>query len=104
VSPQLVNFALVPLYLRTSFTGCCAFVWASFLCFSHQIGDGTATAALGWIFTPTAHGGHRADTDTDGEPGSPGPGGADSEGKEEEVLLVAKDRTKAVEAPNTKAN
>ncbi|KAG7277281.1 hypothetical protein CRUP_036950, partial [Coryphaenoides rupestris] len=101
---QLVNFALVPLFLRTSFTGCCAFVWAIFLCFSRQIGDGTATTALAWIFTPTARGGHGADTDTHREPGSPGPGGADSKGKKEEVLLVAKDRTKAIEAQNTKAN
>ncbi|KAJ8413616.1 hypothetical protein AAFF_G00081230 [Aldrovandia affinis] len=46
---QLLNFALVPLYLRTTFTGCCAFAWAIFLCFSRQSGDGTATAALTWI-------------------------------------------------------
>lgn len=49
-SPQFVNFALVPLYVRTSFTGCCAFVWATFLCFSRQSGDGTAAAALAWLF------------------------------------------------------
>ncbi|KAK2815723.1 hypothetical protein Q5P01_026190 [Channa striata] len=47
---QLLNFALVPLYVRTTFTGCCAFVWATFLCFSLQSGDGTAGAALAWIF------------------------------------------------------
>ncbi|XP_056265852.1 mpv17-like protein [Pseudoliparis swirei] len=47
---QLVNFALVPLYLRTAFTGCCAFVWATFLCFSRQSGDGTAGAALARLF------------------------------------------------------
>lgn len=46
---QCLNFALVPLYLRTTFTGCCAFVWATFLCFSHQCGDGTLKAALNWI-------------------------------------------------------
>ncbi|KAG5854421.1 mpv17-like protein isoform X1 [Anguilla rostrata] len=46
---QLLNFTLVPVYLRTTFTGCCAFVWAIFLCFSRQSGDGTATAALTWI-------------------------------------------------------
>ncbi|XP_029006337.1 mpv17-like protein [Betta splendens] len=47
---QFLNFALVPLYMRTSFTGCCAFVWATFLCFSLQSGDGTAGAALVWLF------------------------------------------------------
>ncbi|KAJ8284011.1 hypothetical protein COCON_G00028610 [Conger conger] len=46
---QFLNFTLVPLYLRTTFTGGCAFVWAIFLCFSRQSGDGTATAALTWI-------------------------------------------------------
>ncbi|XP_072539568.1 mpv17-like protein [Salminus brasiliensis] len=46
---QFLNFSLVPLYLRTSFTGCCAFVWATFLCFSLQKGDGTMAAALDWI-------------------------------------------------------
>lgn len=48
--PQFLNFALVPLYVRTTFTGCCAFVWATFLCFSRQSGDGTAGAALAWMF------------------------------------------------------
>uniref|UniRef100_A0A7N6A9E1 Uncharacterized protein n=1 Tax=Anabas testudineus TaxID=64144 RepID=A0A7N6A9E1_ANATE len=47
---KLLNFALVPLYLRTTFTGCCGFVWATFLCFSLQSGDGTAGAALVWLF------------------------------------------------------
>uniref|UniRef100_A0AAY3ZY67 Uncharacterized protein n=1 Tax=Denticeps clupeoides TaxID=299321 RepID=A0AAY3ZY67_9TELE len=51
---QLLNFALVPLFLRTAFTGCCAFLWATFLCFSHQTGDGTATAALTWLRGPSA--------------------------------------------------
>ncbi|PWA16820.1 hypothetical protein CCH79_00012771, partial [Gambusia affinis] len=49
---QFLNFALVPLYVRTTFTGCCAFVWATFLCFSRQTGDGTAGAALAWMFPP----------------------------------------------------
>lgn len=49
---QFLNFALVPLYVRTTFTGCCAFVWATFLCFSRQNGDGTAGAALAWMFPP----------------------------------------------------
>uniref|UniRef100_A0A8C5G441 Mpv17-like protein n=1 Tax=Gouania willdenowi TaxID=441366 RepID=A0A8C5G441_GOUWI len=47
---QFLNFALVPLYMRTTFTGCCAFIWATFLCFSRQSGDGTAAAALAWMF------------------------------------------------------
>ncbi|XP_067314932.1 mpv17-like protein [Pseudorasbora parva] len=46
---QFLNFALVPPLLRTVFTGCCGFIWATFLCFSHQSGDGTMTAALDWI-------------------------------------------------------
>lgn len=49
---QFLNFALVPLYVRTTFTGCCAFIWATFLCFSRQSGDGTAAAALAWLFPP----------------------------------------------------
>ncbi|KAM4749740.1 mpv17-like protein isoform 2-T3 [Anableps anableps] len=49
---KFLNFALVPLYVRTTFTGCCAFVWATFLCFSRQTGDGTAGAALAWMFPP----------------------------------------------------
>ncbi|KAK6481804.1 mpv17-like protein, partial [Huso huso] len=32
-APQLLNFLLVPLYLCTAFTGCCAFLWSTFLCF-----------------------------------------------------------------------
>lgn len=47
---QFLNFALVPLYIRTTFTGCCGFVWATFLCFSRQSGDGTAGAAIAWMF------------------------------------------------------
>lgn len=47
---QFLNFALVPLYIRTTFTGCCGFVWATFLCFSRQSGDGTAAAAIAWMF------------------------------------------------------
>uniref|UniRef100_A0A8C1HPS1 MPV17 mitochondrial inner membrane protein like n=1 Tax=Cyprinus carpio carpio TaxID=630221 RepID=A0A8C1HPS1_CYPCA len=46
---QLLNFALVPPLIRTAFTGCCGFIWATFLCFSHQSGDGTLTAALDWM-------------------------------------------------------
>ncbi|CAL8332533.1 unnamed protein product [Merluccius merluccius] len=94
---QFVNIALVPLYLRTSFTGCCAFVWATFLCFSHQSGDGTATAALAWAFNPEAHG---TRADTDGEPRT-GEQQSRVDSKEEEAV-VAKDGT--AEAQNTKAN
>ncbi|XP_010775371.1 mpv17-like protein [Notothenia coriiceps] len=49
---QLLNFVLMPLYLRTAFMGCCAFLWASFLCFSRQSGDGTASVALAFIMDP----------------------------------------------------
>ncbi|CAL8358877.1 unnamed protein product [Boreogadus saida] len=95
---QCVNFALVPLYVRTSFTGCCAFVWATFLCFSRQGGDGTASAALAWISGPPAR---RAEAGPGGGPGAGGPQrGATSEG--EEGVRVREER--AVEAGNTKAN
>ncbi|XP_039216307.1 mpv17-like protein [Crotalus tigris] len=43
---QLSNFSLVPVYLRTAFTGVCGFLWAIFLCFSQQSGDGTATSVF----------------------------------------------------------
>uniref|UniRef100_A0A4W6DUA3 MPV17 mitochondrial membrane protein like n=1 Tax=Lates calcarifer TaxID=8187 RepID=A0A4W6DUA3_LATCA len=36
---QFLNFVLMPLYMRTAFMGCCAFLWATFLCFSRQNGD-----------------------------------------------------------------
>uniref|UniRef100_A0A3Q0SDY5 MPV17 mitochondrial membrane protein like n=1 Tax=Amphilophus citrinellus TaxID=61819 RepID=A0A3Q0SDY5_AMPCI len=39
---KFLNFALMPLHMRTAFMGCCAFLWATFLCFSRQNGDGTA--------------------------------------------------------------
>ena len=96
--PQCVNFALVPLYVRTSFTGCCAFIWATFLCFSRQSGDGTAGAALAWLSTPLAR---RAGAGPGGEPGTGGPqSGVPSKG--EEKVLVAKER--AAEAGKTKAD
>ncbi|XP_077460548.1 mpv17-like protein [Stigmatopora argus] len=47
---QCLNFVLVPPFVRTTFSGCCAFVWATFLCFSRQSGDGTAGAAVAWMF------------------------------------------------------
>ncbi|KAK9393202.1 Mpv17-like [Crotalus adamanteus] len=43
---QLSNFSLVPVYLRTAFTGVCGFLWAIFLCFSQQSGDGTVTSVF----------------------------------------------------------
>uniref|UniRef100_A0A8C6WL08 Si:dkeyp-72e1.7 n=1 Tax=Neogobius melanostomus TaxID=47308 RepID=A0A8C6WL08_9GOBI len=49
---QFLNFALMPPYVRTSFMACCAFVWATFLCFSRQNGDGTAGVALAFIMDP----------------------------------------------------
>ncbi|XP_028843723.1 mpv17-like protein [Denticeps clupeoides] len=49
---QFLNFVLMPLYLRTAFMGCSAFVWATFLCFSRQSGDGTAAVALAWVLSP----------------------------------------------------
>uniref|UniRef100_A0A8C6XU55 MPV17 mitochondrial inner membrane protein like n=1 Tax=Naja naja TaxID=35670 RepID=A0A8C6XU55_NAJNA len=45
-SKQLSNFSFVPVYLRTAFTGFCGFLWAIFLCFSQQSGDGTATSVF----------------------------------------------------------
>lgn len=46
---QFLNFSLMPPHLRTAFMGCCAFLWASFLCFSRQNGDGTAGVALAFL-------------------------------------------------------
>ncbi|NXQ53246.1 MP17L protein, partial [Anthoscopus minutus] len=43
---QLSNFILIPVHLRTAYTGLCGFVWASFICFSQQSGDGTAKSAF----------------------------------------------------------
>ncbi|CAH7348320.1 Mpv17l [Phodopus roborovskii] len=41
---QLTNFSLVPVHWRTAYTGLCGFLWATFLCFSQQTGDGTVTS------------------------------------------------------------
>ncbi|XP_066496930.1 mpv17-like protein [Tiliqua scincoides] len=43
---QLSNFSLVPVHLRTAYTGLCGFIWAAFLCFSQQSGDGTAKSVF----------------------------------------------------------
>ncbi|XP_072791879.1 mpv17-like protein isoform X2 [Taeniopygia guttata] len=46
---KLSNFILIPVHLRTAYTGLCGFVWASFICFSQQSGDGTAKSAFMWL-------------------------------------------------------
>lgn len=51
-SSQFLNFILMPLHMRTAFMGCCAFLWATFLCFSRQSGDGTAGVALAFVMDP----------------------------------------------------
>lgn len=51
-TPQFLNFVLMPPYMRTAFMGCCAFLWATFLCFSRQSGDGTAAVALAFVMDP----------------------------------------------------
>ncbi|XP_040829849.1 mpv17-like protein isoform X2 [Ochotona curzoniae] len=43
---QLTNFGLIPVHWRTAYTGLCGFLWATFLCFSQQSGDGTLSSAL----------------------------------------------------------
>nr|XP_028562009.1 mpv17-like protein [Podarcis muralis] len=43
---QLSNFSLVPVHWRTAYTGLCGFIWATFLCFSQQSGDGTAKSVF----------------------------------------------------------
>uniref|UniRef100_U3ICG8 MPV17 mitochondrial inner membrane protein like n=1 Tax=Anas platyrhynchos platyrhynchos TaxID=8840 RepID=U3ICG8_ANAPP len=46
---QLSNFVFVPVYLRTAYTGLCGFVWAAFICFSQESGDGTVKSAFMWL-------------------------------------------------------
>uniref|UniRef100_A0A8C5TIC5 MP17L protein n=1 Tax=Malurus cyaneus samueli TaxID=2593467 RepID=A0A8C5TIC5_9PASS len=46
---QLSNFILIPVHLRTAYTGLCGFAWATFICFSQQSGDGTAKSAFKWL-------------------------------------------------------
>nr|XP_045238781.1 mpv17-like protein isoform X1 [Macaca fascicularis] len=43
---QLTNFSLVPVQWRTAYTGVCGFLWAIFVCFSQQSGDGTLKSAF----------------------------------------------------------
>lgn len=69
--PQFLNFTLVPLYVRTTFTGCCAFVWAIFLCFSQQSGDGTVGAALEWMFPAKRVEAETGEIDSSGQTDTP---------------------------------
>ncbi|XP_074136712.1 mpv17-like protein [Sminthopsis crassicaudata] len=46
---QLTNFCFVPIYLRTAYTGLCGFLWAIFLCYSQQSGDGTLWSIFTWL-------------------------------------------------------
>ncbi|XP_072466372.1 mpv17-like protein [Notamacropus eugenii] len=46
---QLLNFSFVPIYLRTAYLGLCGFLWASFLCYSQQSGDGTLSSVFSWL-------------------------------------------------------
>ncbi|XP_021521337.1 mpv17-like protein isoform X1 [Aotus nancymaae] len=48
---QLTNFSLVPVQWRTAYAGLCSFLWAIFLCFSQQSGDGTFKSALPFFHT-----------------------------------------------------
>lgn len=57
---QLSNFIFVPVYLRTAYTGLCGFVWAAFICFSQESGDGTVKSAFMWL--------QREKVNTDEEP------------------------------------
>ncbi|XP_066130884.1 mpv17-like protein isoform X1 [Saccopteryx bilineata] len=42
---QLTNFILVPLQWRTAYSGLFALLWATFICYSQQSGDGTFKSA-----------------------------------------------------------
>ncbi|XP_054993020.1 mpv17-like protein [Sorex araneus] len=48
---QLTNFSFVPLHWRTAYTGVCAFLWATFMCYSQQTGDGTLQSMISslWV-------------------------------------------------------
>jgi len=50
---QFLNFLLIPLHLRTVFMGGCAFLWACFLCFSRQDGDGTVGLVANFVLEPS---------------------------------------------------
>lgn len=51
---QLTNFGLVPVHWRTAYTGLCGFLWATFLCFSQQSGDGTFESAFAFLHVQEA--------------------------------------------------
>ncbi|KAM9584300.1 mpv17-like protein [Trichechus inunguis] len=46
---QLTNFSLVPIHWRTAYIGLCGFLWATFICFSQQSGDGTLKSAFTFL-------------------------------------------------------
>ncbi|EAW53914.1 Mpv17-like protein type 2, isoform CRA_a [Homo sapiens] len=48
---QLTNFSLVPVQWRTAYAGVCGFLWATFICFSQQSGDGTFKSAFTILYT-----------------------------------------------------
>ncbi|KAB0350546.1 mpv17-like protein isoform X1 [Muntiacus reevesi] len=52
---QLANFSLIPVRWRTAYTGLCGFLWATFLCFSQQDGDGTFKSAFTFRRTKGTH-------------------------------------------------
>uniref|UniRef100_A0A8C4LSL7 Mpv17-like protein n=1 Tax=Equus asinus asinus TaxID=83772 RepID=A0A8C4LSL7_EQUAS len=56
---QLVNFSLVPVHWRTAYTGLCGFLWATFLCFSQQSGDGTLKSAFAFLHVKEANAAER---------------------------------------------
>ncbi|XP_028913676.1 mpv17-like protein [Ornithorhynchus anatinus] len=45
---QLINFSLVPVYLRTAYIGICVFLWAIYLCYLQQSGEDTAPSTSEW--------------------------------------------------------
>ncbi|XP_019565953.2 mpv17-like protein [Rhinolophus sinicus] len=52
---QLTNFSLVPIHWRTAYTGLYGFLWATFLCYSQQSGDGTLTSAFTFLHLKEAN-------------------------------------------------
>ncbi|XP_004441917.1 PREDICTED: mpv17-like protein [Ceratotherium simum simum] len=52
---QLINFSLVPVHWRTAYTGLCGFLWATFLCFSKQSGDGTLKSVFTFLHVKEAN-------------------------------------------------
>lgn len=52
---QLTNFSLVPIQWRTAYTGLYGFLWATFLCYSQQSGDGTLTSVFTFLHQKKAN-------------------------------------------------